>query len=406
MRVGFVGLGKLGLPVALCAEKHGHEVAGFEISLERRRQIADRAVPEDEPQVAELLERTSLRVVGSAAELVAADPEIVFVCVQTPHEPEFEGCVPVTRPPQDFDYTALDAALQGLSEAMAQGGERPIVVVSTCLPGTVDPLALKHRIGALVSYNPLFIAMGSVIDDYENPEFILVGHRSGECPKRLNDYYADINEFGAPIRQMSIRSAELTKVAYNAAIGFKLLLANTVAEVCDRTGADADDVMGTLKLADKRLVSDAYLTPGMGDGGGCHPRDQIALSWLAQNVGLSSDPFAMIVRAREAHARWLADRWVEEASGLPLVLLGEAYKPNTNLTIGSPARLVEHYARERGRRPRVVEHNAPAPGVACYFVATPHDWVLDFAPESGSVVVDPWGAFPEHDGVRLVRPGR
>ena len=146
---------------------------------------------------------------------------------------------------------------------------------------------------------------------------------------------------------MSITSAELTKVAYNAAIGYSSVLANGIAELSEAVGADCDDVMGTLQLATDRLVSDRYMKPGMGDGGGRHPRDQIALSWLAKECDLYYDPFGKIIRAREAHAEWLADIWSAESteSGLPMIMLGLAYKPNSNLTTGSHARLVEHYVK-------------------------------------------------------------
>lgn len=400
MRIGFVGLGRLGLPVALAAERAGHGVFGVDVNRERLEAILARAVPEaaHEPDLAALLEQTQIGVSPNVDAL--RDCDIIFVCVQTPHEPELEGHVPVTGAPQDFDYAALKTALHELDSAGYRG---LVVVVSTCLPGTVDRLTEWSVLN--IAYNPLFIAMGSVIPDYEHPEFVLVGHSSGECPELLERFYSSLTD--APIRAMSIRSAELTKVAYNAYIGFKLMLANTVAEICDRTGADVDDVIGTLKLADKRLVSTAYLTPGMGDGGGCHPRDQIAMSWLASEVGLSSDPFGMVVEAREGHAEWLADLWCDGAEGLPMVMLGEAYKANTALTTGSAATLVAHYARSRGRRVTVTDTEPPAAiGPRCFFIATLHDWVLRFTPPEGSIVIDPWGDFPEREGVRIVRPGR
>lgn len=411
MRVGFVGLGKLGLPVALAAERAGHEITGCELNPERRRHIKERAVVEagHEPEMAALLLNTKIKVTSDPTRLVD-DCELIFVAVQTPHEPEFEGCVPVEREPRDFDYSHLYVALSDVREARC-----PVVVISTCLPGTVERAARAVGLTERVIYNPLFIAMGSVIPDYEHPEFVLVGGHGFESLEPLLNYYTPIIDpegtAHIPLRVMSIRSAELTKVAYNAAIGFKLLLANGIAEIAERTDADADAVMDTLKVADKRLVSTAYMTPGMGDGGGCHPRDQIAMSWLAESTGMSHNPFEMVVKAREAHAKWLADLWVDAAGDRPLVMLGEAYKADTHLTTGSPARLVEHYARARGRRPAVLDTYADAaahmPRPAAFFIATPHSWLERFYPVNGSLVVDPWGTFEcAVDGVELLRPGR
>ena len=216
---------------------------------------------------------------------------------------------------------------------------------------------------------------------------------------------------------MSIISAELTKVAYNAWLGYKLMLANGLAELSDKVGANVDDVLGTLKLATDRLVSTRYMDAGMGDGGGCHPRDQIALSRLAKDKGIAHDTFDVVVRSREEHARWLADIWCDEAdkSGLPMAMLGTAYKPNTNIQTGSASRLVLHYARARGRDPQVWDTERAAGHrlneQSCFFLATPHDWILRLdrggpLPVLQGVFVDPWGRREECDGLRVVRPGR
>lgn len=423
MRIAVVGLGKLGLPVALTLAKAGHEVMGWDASETRRQQILDKDAPEAsyEPHLADYLATTEIPLLPIPQLIGELDPEIVLVCVQTPHEPDFEGVTPLERDPQDFSYAHLRGAITQVWDAVADAKADPLVViVSTCLPGTFDRELRPFTEGHLrVAYHPLFIAMGSVIEDYRWPEFLLVGADNDvldEVTRLYEPLYGPmIGEDGLlgperGLRLMSITSAELTKVAYNAAIGFKILLANSVAEICDKVDADADDVMDTLKLATKRLVSTAYMTPGMGDGGGCHPRDQIALSWLAGDVDLSSDPFGMIVEAREGHAQWLAAMWVAAACkwDLPMVMLGEAYKADTPLTTGSHARLVGSYLRRWDRPYIVVDHHAAGSRfpAACYFLSCPHRWALEAELPEGSVVVDPWGAFPEREGVTVVRPGR
>ena len=429
MRVGVIGLGKLGLPVALALEQAGHKIYGCEASPSRVAAIVSRTIPEldYEPHLAEYLDASEV-VCGPVDRMAEWEPDVILVTVQTPHAPEFEGVTPLESKPQDFDYTHLKAAVAEVGEAFEYSDHDPLVViVSTCLPGTFEreirPLA--DAFGMRMAYHPLFIAMGSVIEDFRNPEFVLVGsaelsQRDAHARSQLVQMYAPVladppgcDSTKPPFRFMSITSAELTKVAYNAAIGFKLLLANTVAELSDKVGANCDDVMDTLKLATKRLVSTAYMTPGMGDGGGCHPRDQIALSWLADRADLSSDPFGMIVWAREEHAKWLAAMWVAEGckKSMPLVMLGEEYKANTSLTTGSHARLVGHYLDEWGRVYHVdrsasdVARQSPSQP-CCYFLSCPHDWALSATLPEGSVVVDPWGMFPEREGVEVVRPGR
>jgi UDPglucose 6-dehydrogenase len=139
----------------------------------------------------------------------------------------------------------------------------------------------------------------------------------------------------------TIRTAELTKVAYNTFIGLKIAFANTMMELCEKTGADVDDLVDALCLGTKRILSPAYMRGGMGDGGGCHPRDNIALSWLAREHSLSYDLFEALMLCREQQTAWLATHVHEEwLKGREVEILGKAYKPGTALTVGSPALLL------------------------------------------------------------------
>jgi len=214
----------------------------------------------------------------------------------------------------------------------------------------------------------------------------------------------------------SVVSAETIKVTYNTFLGAKLVFANAVMELCHDLGADVDEVTGALGMAHRRLISPAYLTGGMGDGGGCHPRDNLALSWLAKRLGLSFDLFGTMMQARDAQTRWLADLTAEWAAltRLPVVILGKAYKPGTNITAGSPALLL---ADLLGRRDPELLANHWDPHVdtvavvtnlspAVYVVATRHPEFAEMEFKAGSVVVDPWRYLPDQEGVTVVRVGR
>lgn len=331
MRIGFIGLGKLGLPTALAIEEAGHEVAGWDTSESVRAIIEDGWLPYQEERADRLLMASELRLM--IPERIREWAELIFVAVQTPHDPEYEGVTPLPRSRDDFDYSYLCDALKSVDEARA-----PVVVVSTVLPGTLGSLGATH-----VLYNPSFIAMGTTIPDFKNPEFVLIGS-DGTPTTSLREFYDTIHS--RPIFVTDIKTAELTKMAYNTFIGLKIAFANTMMEICERIGADVDDVIDALSLAHRRLLSSAYMRGGMGDGGGCHPRDNIALSWLARELGLSYDLFGAMMECREAQSAWLADL-VEESEG-PVALHGKAYKPDTNLTVGSPARLLAWQLDDRG----------------------------------------------------------
>lgn len=342
MRVGLVGLGKLGLPVALAIESAGHKVYGWDEQPAIRKMIAEGGpLPYQEVDVPELLADNSIIVAPPSTFVDKVD--LVVVAVQTPHQPEFEGITRLPEERADFNYDHLCAALVSVDDAKC-----PVVVISTVLPGTMGSLGATH-----VLYNPFFIAMGTTIPDFRNPEFVLVG-TDGTHPGILRDFYATIHD--RPVFVTTIKTAELTKVAYNTFIGLKIAFANTMMELCEKTGADVDDLVDALSLADRRLLSPAYLRGGMGDGGGCHPRDNIALSWLAREVGLSFDLFECLMVCRERQTEWLA-KLVANATMpeggptnayLPVEILGKAYKPETNLTVGSPATLLSNILTEMG----------------------------------------------------------
>jgi UDPglucose 6-dehydrogenase len=331
MKVGFIGLGKLGLPVALATEAAGHQVCGYDPSPAVQDYVAYRKIPYLEEGAQELLDKSEIRADWNPRE-IAAWADLIFVAVQTPHQHEYEG---VTRLPDtraDFDYDHLETAVLSVWESDA-----PVVVISTVLPGTMERLHFERE----VLYNPFFIAMGTTIPDFRSPEFVLIGTDQVH-PGLLQQFYA------------TIKTAELTKVAYNTFIGLKIAFGNTMMEICEKTGADVDDLVDALQLATDRVISPAYLRGGMGDGGGCHPRDNIALSWLARELDLSFDLFEALMVCRERQTEWLAGLVgvVDE----PVEIQGKAYKPGTNLTVGSPALLMASMLSERGIR---FEHTDP-----------------------------------------------
>ena len=419
MKIGLVGLGKLGMPVALALSLKGHDVMGNDIDPARMQKdvFPHREVgPNGEPSIEPLLRESSIRF-GSLDEVVA-HAEIVFVAVQTPHEPVYEG---VTRLPEaraDFDYGFLKQAVGTLSAAIDRRGEdRMVIVISTVLPGTMRreilPGLSKH---VKLCYNPFFIAMGTTIRDFLNPEFVLFGVRDPEAAEKARQLYATLHE--RPLYETSIENAELTKVAYNTFITMKVCFANILMEISHKVeGCDVDEVSGALALATDRLLSPAYLRGGMGDGGGCHPRDNIALSWLARELDLSSDWFESIMLTRETQTDWLADLVEEhhERRAFPqrrVGIYGRAFKAGTNLTVGSPATLLANLLEERGFEvemydPHIDEGPCPFDEPGVYFVATNHDEFSrpDWTFPAGSVVIDPWRTVIAREGVEIVPIG-
>jgi UDPglucose 6-dehydrogenase len=429
MRIGFMGLGKLGLPCALVAEQKGHEVVGYDPSPDVQRYVAEKKIPYREEGAPEALKTSKIKTV-SVKEMVEFS-DLIFVAVQTPHNPLYEGTTRIPETRVDFDYTWLvDACKQLNTEIEALGQDKVVVIISTVLPGTLDekvlPLLGPHF---RLCYNPFFIAMGTTMRDFQNPEFVLFGMADENAATVAETFYKTIHS--APFYKCSIKSAELIKVAYNTFISTKIAFVNHLMEICHYTGADVDEVTDALKLGTERLISTKYMTAGMGDGGGCHPRDNIALSWLARKIGMTFDLPEAIMKAREQQTEFLAnlvqqncniiryrsEDFAPEVIGqYPVVILGKAFKEQTNLVVGSPSILLKNILAEKGIEAEMFDPWIDLPSgadktvnvftkPALFFIGTHHAVFADYKFPKGSVVIDPWRMVPDQDGVRVLRVG-
>lgn len=391
-RVGFIGLGKLGLPCALAIDSLGHKVWGYDIDSKVYEYLQNRKIPYQEEGANELLKNHNINY-GTIKDVVK-NSDIIFVPIQTPHDYKFEGCTRIPDDRADFNYEPLKDGIKSLSdEIYKQGDEKIVVIISTVLPGTIEreiyPI-IKGNDNFILCYNPYFIAMGTTIQDFLNPEFILFGSKDKDASKYVKRFYETLHN--KPFYQTSIINAELIKVSYNTFIGMKIVFANTIMEMCHKVGANVDEVMGGLKLSDQRLISTKYLKGGMGDGGGCHPRDNIAMSWLSNNLNLSHNFFEDIMSAREDQTEFLVNLMLEHNG--PYYILGKTFKENTNLVLGSPSTLLSNILKEKGIEHEHYDPNVdsspPDFNVGTYIVTIPHKEFKDFVFPKGSTVIDVW----------------
>lgn len=412
MNVGWIGLGKLGLPCAL-ASATKHVVCGTDVNPEVQGFIDAKSIPYQEARVAWLWEQGYQIQWHGTLRQVVEESDIVFVAVQTPHNPDYEGITRMPETTKDFEYGYLEEVVKQISQNTFK--PTTVVIVSTVLPGTTNRLILPRtdrNPNIHLIYSPCFIAMGTAAPDWLHPAMVLAGTRSEKA-------YADLVEFHralhpeVPILRMGIESAELAKVLYNTFISMKIVFANTAMELAHKTGADCDEISDALSAATDRIISPAYMRGGMGDGGGCHPRDNIALSHIGRQLALSTDPFRWLMDARDKQAGWLADMALDWAklSGLPILLCGREYKKNSNLTVGSPAILLENILREKaeaGPNAKVFQDDiGEAPIIrAVYVITCNHDKYATWIWPKGSIVIDPWGYINDMDGVVVIRVGR
>jgi UDPglucose 6-dehydrogenase len=404
--VGWVGLGKLGAPCAAALQYYGeHVVYGYDL---RGTDPGDYVWAGQRP----------VELVESIADVVKLTDEVVYVAVQTPHAPLYGGERVAPEQRFDFEYAYLVNAVREVClAARVQRKHVTVAVVSTVLPGTFGRY-LRQLGDEYVTfvYHPFFIAMGTEVDDFTRPEMVIYGTDRDGDHGVIDELYSEIHD--APVASMSIDSAELAKVAYNTFITMKIVFANSLMEICEGTGADVDEVTDALVMGTQRITSGRYMRAGMGDGGGCHPRDNIALAALGERLGVSTALNEFLIRAREAQTGWIADfavRWIQQTD-MSAVVLGLTYKPDVPLTDGSPALLLVSLLEERGvgvnvydpvlDREESLQHFLDRFGPRVYVIATEHAQLLRQTYPAGSVVIDPFGTVTRFPDVTYVTPGR
>ena len=384
MNVTMIGLGKLGLPVAeVMAEKHF--VKGYDI---------DTTIKNDKIKICQSLYNACV------------DSEIIFIAVPTPHDPAYGGEAPSSElPTKDFDYQYLKDTLKSLVEIAPK--DAMIVNISTVLPGTLRPMITELGIGDRFVYNPYLIAMGTVTEDFLAPDIMMLGFQSWPHPEyktkadKLIEFYKTVQTKREPHTTLGTwEEAECIKIFHNTYISAKVGIANMIQDVTMKIGHSNPSVVAeSLRHAD-RIVSEKYMEPGMGDGGPCHPRDNIALSWLAEKIDLGYDLFKSIMQAREIQAQNVAKELIRH--NLPVHILGKSFKPETNLTDGSTSMLVGHYVEQAGHKV-VYDHVSVSPAV--YLLAHPVDYSsVNFA--EGSVIVDMYRKYQTHwDKIKVIHYG-
>jgi len=331
MQVTVIGLGKLGMPVAE-AMATKHKVNGFDTNTDLK---------------------TKNVVLKSSIQESVKDSEIIFIAVPTPHDPKYGGELPSSNlPVRDFDYTALQNVLNELKKHVTE--KQTIVNISTTLPGTLRPIISDLGLLDQFIYNPYLIAMGTVTSDFLDPDLLIVGNDKGEENDRVKSlikFYSTLVKIEPHLQRPHIsvgtyEDAECTKIFHNTYISAKIGIANMIQDVTHRLGnSDPDKIAHALQHAD-RVVGKRYMMPGMGDGGPCHPRDNIALSWLANKLKLPYDIFKDIIRMREQQTINIAE--MVSQIGLPVCILGKSFKPETDLTDGSTALLLGFYLEQIG----------------------------------------------------------
>lgn len=349
-RLSVIGLGKLGACSAACFASKGFEVIGVDINRDFVDAVNSGRAPVYEPRLQDMITQSGKRLSATQDYKKAIqESDITFLIIPTP-----------SRQDGKFSDKYLQDALKHLSFALKQSGKdyHLFAVTSTVSPGTTEgslvPLieavsGRKLNEGFGIAYNPEFIALGSVITDFLNPDMVLIGESDKSVGDKLEKIYKTACENEPYMARMSVVSAEIAKISVNSYITMKISFANTLANICESvSGSDIDDVTKAIG-ADKR-ISPYYLKGGLSYGGPCFPRDNRAFAAFAGEYGVD----AKLAKATDEVNRFqigrltdLVLKYINNGNNNVISVLGLAYKPDTPVIEESPAiRLIEELLKK------------------------------------------------------------
>lgn len=368
-----IGVGKLGQDCAEVMADAGHDVVGYDV----------------DPRLPAFPMRDTIQEAVQGRDLI-------FIAAPTPHDPIYGGETPTSHlPNKDFDYSIVIEILNEVNKYVNK--DQLVVLISTVLPGTVRNILEPCITNARFIYNPYLIAMGTVKWDMVNPEMVIIGTDDGSITgdaSELIDFYNGFMKNNPRYEVGTWDEAESIKIFYNTFISTKLALVNMIQDVAERNGnINVDVVTNALKHSTYRIMGPAYMTAGLGDAGACHPRDNIALRYLADRLHLGYDLFDSIMTAREVQAENMALRCLK--NGRNITIIGKAYKPAVPYLNGSASMLVGHYIEKHGGHvhyydPNTGDNDLRVGWTHVYLIGYWEQWVEELRFSNDIVVIDPW----------------
>ena len=353
--VSVIGLGKLGGSMAASMASCGLNVIGVDVNRHAVEAVNAGQAPVHETGLGEMIaaNQSRIRATMSTEEAVLGS-DLSFVIVPTPSDERGAFTLQYVS----FAFKALGQALK------KKPGYHVVVLTSTVLPGATRegllPILEKEsgkKCGPDfgLCYNPEFIALGSVIRDFLNPDFYLLGQFDQRSGDLLEEIHHRVCQNNAPVKRMSLENAELAKIAVNSYVTMKISFANMLADFCEHLpGGDVDVVSDALGL-DKR-IGRKYLTGGFGFGGPCFPRDNVALNFMGRFLDVDT----RLLAVNDDYNRGLSQRYVEKLQphlpkGANVAVLGLAYKPLSHVIDESPGIYLCRALSEAGYR--VIGHD-------------------------------------------------
>jgi UDPglucose 6-dehydrogenase len=394
MKIAMVGSGYVGLVSGACFADFGHEVVCADKDPQKIADLQAGRMPIYEPGLAELVGSNvaagRLSFTTNLKEAIR-DAIAIFIAVGTPSR----------RGDGHADLSFVYAVAQEISDCL----ETPAVIVtkSTVPVGTGDEVerildegkrAVKHAVAS----NPEFLREGAAIADFKQPDRIVIGTDDDWARGIMREVYRPLEQEGAPILFTSRRSAELTKYAGNAFLATKITFINEMADLCEKAGADVQDVSRGIGL-DNRIGS-KFLHAGPGYGGSCFPKDTLALLKTAEDYGAPSRIVEAVAKVNDARKRAMGRKVIdalggaEVARGKRVAMLGLTFKPQTDDMRDAPSIAIAQALRDGGVAVSAYDPEGMEHAAGLMPEVTMRDCIYSVVKDADAIViVTEWDAF-------------
>lgn len=353
MKITVIGAGYVGLVTAACLAEVGHQVLCAKKSQKKFEMLKKGISPIYEPGLSEMLQRNlkenRIDFTTNIKEAINFS-EAIFICVGTPTTPEGKA-----------DLSQVKDVVSSIAEHM--DGYKLIIEKSTVPVNT--HLKIREMVQAEtdiefdVASNPEFLAEGTSVYNFMNPNRIVVGVDSDRARKIFEEIYEPFTSKGFPLLFTDIPSAEIIKYASNAFLAIKISYINMISDLCQRTGANIDDVSKGVGL-DHR-IGDKFLNAGLGYGGSCLPKDVNALIHTYKefdlDIGLLQETEKINQNRREIFYQQV-EEILDEIEGSTITLWGLAFKPNTDDIRAAPAIDIARKLQDRGAKLKLYDPEA------------------------------------------------
>ena len=354
MKIAVVGTGYVGLTTGACLAETGNDVICADIVKDKVEALERGEIPFYEPGLSGLVRQNvaggRLSFTTDVAGAVRAS-YIIFIAVGTP--PGEDGSA---------DLSAVVAAATDIGRAM--DGERIVITKSTVPVGTArlvrEAIEAETDHPVQVCSNPEFLKEGAALSDFRKPDRVVIGVDDPVAAEVMKSLYAPFVRTGNEVLVMDTASAEITKYAANAMLATRISFMNTIARLCEQTGADVD--MVRLGVGSDRRIGPTFLFPGVGYGGSCFPKDVKALAGTMKRLGVDSSILDAVESVNDSQKRLLlelvVERFGDELHDSTFAVWGLAFKPNTDDMREAPSLVTIRGLLERGAR--VVAHDPVA----------------------------------------------